>query len=94
MDCTITAQPNLVDSEQLIFPDNIKQEIDVTTEGAMFTGVDSIDSYQSILKQIAYKSRSPARYIDRSFTLSCGGVDDEVLTNEIRVKVRFFFYYY
>lgn len=94
MDCTITAEPILATSEQLILPDNIKQEKDVTEEGVLITGVDSIDSYQYLLRQIAYKSASPVRYIDRAFTLSCAGADEDVFTNEIRVKVRIYHHYY
>jgi len=64
-------------------------EKDVTKEGAIISGVDSIDYYQYILRQIAYKSDSPVTYVDRAFTLSCSGVDSEVYTNELRVQVRF-----
>jgi len=91
MDCTLTAIPSLSNTEQLILPDNINLDKEITKEGAMISGVDSIDSYQNILRQIAYISKSPITYIDRTFTLSCSGVSDQVFTNEIRVQVRFVF---
>jgi hypothetical protein len=88
-DCTLSAEPSLSDSEQLIIPDvNNNLETDPSKEGLLISGVDSIDTYQSILRQIAYISRSPVTYVDRSFTLSCAGVYDQVFTNEIRVRVR------
>ena len=52
--------------------------------------MDSIDSYQYILQQIAYASKSPVTYLDRAFTLSCNGVDDQAFTNELTVRVRIF----
>jgi hypothetical protein len=88
MDCTLTAIPSLSNTEQLILPDNINLDKEITKEGAMISGVDSIDSYQNILRQIAYISKSPITYIDRAFTLSCSGVSDQVSTNEIRVQIR------
>jgi hypothetical protein len=91
MDCTLTAKPPLSNTEQIILPDDIFQEKDITKEGAMISGMDTIDSYQRILRQIAYKSISPVTYVDRAFILSCNGADEDVYTNEIRVQVRFFY---
>jgi hypothetical protein len=54
----------------------------------MISGIESIDAYQSLLRQIAYISQTPVTYFDRAFTLSCVGVYDKVLTNEIRVRIR------
>lgn len=82
------ATPPLSHSEQLIIPDVDKLEKQVTSEGAMFTGLESIDAYQYLLRQIAYVSHTPVTYTDRSFTLSCAGVYDHIATNEIRVRVR------
>jgi hypothetical protein len=57
-------------------------------------GIDSIDSYQYILRQIAYISKSPVTYVDRTFILSCAGINDQVVTNEfsVRVRIRLFFF--
>ncbi|CAF0754565.1 unnamed protein product [Adineta steineri] len=87
-DCTLRATPPLSNSEQLIIPDDIKLESQITKEGAVITGVESIDSYQYFLRQIAYISKSPVTYVDRSFLLSCAGAYDRVLTNEIRVRIH------
>jgi hypothetical protein len=92
-DCTLTAIPSLSDTEQLISPDFNNLETDVSKEGVMISGVESIDSYQNFLQQIAYISRSPVAYVDRSFALSCAGVSDQVFTNEIRVTVRINHYF-
>jgi hypothetical protein len=88
MDCTLTAKPPLSNTEQIILPDDIFQEKDITKEGAMISGMDTIDSYQRILRQIAYKSISPVTYVDRAFILSCNGADEDVYTNEIRVQIH------
>ncbi len=92
-DCTLSVEPSLFNTEQLIIPDanNNNLETDLSKEGLLVSGVESIDSYQTFLRQIAYVSRSPVRYLDRSFTLSCAGADDQTYTNEIRVRVRFYY---
>ena len=50
-------------------------------------GAGSIDSYQFILRKIAYVSASPAAYLDRTFSLVCLGANDQSSTNEIRARV-------
>ena len=87
-DCSITAKPLLSMSEQLILPDNLIREKDLSDAGAYLSGVDSIDSYQHILRQIAYISSSPVTYVDREFLLVCTGATEQVTTNELRVRVR------
>ncbi|CAF0822901.1 unnamed protein product [Rotaria sp. Silwood1] len=87
-DCTLITQPSLSNTEQIIVPQvsNLKKQ--VSNEGVMISGIESIDAYQSLLRQIAYISRTPITYVDRTFTLSCVGLYDKVFTNEIRVRVR------
>ncbi|CAF4419397.1 unnamed protein product [Rotaria sp. Silwood2] len=87
-DCTVTAIPSLSKTEQLIIPEVSNLEKQVTKQGAMISGIESIDAYQSLFRQIAYISQTPVTYVDRTFTLSCAGVYDQVFTNEIRVRVR------
>jgi len=57
-------------------------------------GSASIDSYQFILQQIAYISKSPVKYIDRTFSLVCVGEHDHTSTNEIRIRVNNFLFLY
>ena len=51
------------------------------------SGAASVDSYQSILQQILFVSKSPMEYLDRTFSLVCVGVNDHFSTNEVRVRV-------
>ncbi|CAF1451479.1 unnamed protein product, partial [Didymodactylos carnosus] len=48
----------------------------------------SIDTYQYILRQIEYVARSPLKYNDRLFSLMCVGVNGQMPTNEVRVRVH------
>jgi hypothetical protein len=86
--CMLTAKPYLSNTEQLILPDDIQQDKEITKDGATIFGTDSIDTYQHILQQIAYISKSPVTYVDRTFTLSCDGVRDQVFTNDFIVRIR------
>ncbi|CAF0826469.1 unnamed protein product [Adineta ricciae] len=87
-DCSLRATPTLSNSEQLIIPNDENLDHTITKEGAVITGVGSIDAYQYLLRQIAYISKKPVTYVDRSFTLVCNGVYDRVITNEIRVRIH------
>ncbi|UJR27982.1 hypothetical protein I4U23_009240 [Adineta vaga] len=87
-DCSLRAKPALSNSEQLIIPKDENLDHTITTEGAVITGIGSIDAYQYLLRQIAYISRNPVTYVDRAFTLVCNGVYDRVVTNEIRVRIH------
>jgi hypothetical protein len=53
----------------------------------IFLGSSSIESYQYIIRQIVYTSKSPVKYIDRTFSLICDGEHDQISTNEIRIRV-------
>ncbi|CAF1619285.1 unnamed protein product, partial [Didymodactylos carnosus] len=48
----------------------------------------SIDTYQYILQQIEYISKSPIKYNERLFSLVCIGVSEQMLTNEVQVQVH------
>ncbi|CAF1018548.1 unnamed protein product [Adineta steineri] len=91
-DCSINTTPDLSNDEQFILPDenlelnNIRK--DHTQTGLVLSGSSSIDTYRFILQQIAYVSKSPVKYIDRTFSLVCIGVHEQVSTNEIRVRVH------
>ncbi|CAF1423677.1 unnamed protein product [Rotaria magnacalcarata] len=87
-DCMLQAIPSLSNTEQLIIPDAPNLEKQVTNEGATFSGLETIDVYQSLFRQIAYVSHAPITYMDRSFALSCVSVSARVITNEIRVRVH------
>ena len=52
------------------------------------SGIDSIDTYQYILRQVAYLAKSPVKYTERTFVLTCSGAHDKISTNEIRLRVR------
>ncbi|CAF1250602.1 unnamed protein product [Rotaria sordida] len=87
-DCILKTEPSLSNTEQLIIPQVSNLDKQVTKDGVMFSGIESIDAYQQLFRQIAYVSQTPVTYVDRQFILSCVGVDDDVVTNEIRVRVR------
>jgi hypothetical protein len=91
-DCSLTTSPELSNGEELIIPDgNLetnRPEKVLTRNGAMLSGSASIDMYQFLLQQIAYISKSPVKYIDRTFALICVGAIDQLTTNEIRVRVH------
>lgn len=57
-------------------------------------GSAAIDTYQTILRQMSYVVKSPSDSIDRTFSLVCVGVNEQIASNEIRVQVdyqKFFF---
>lgn len=56
--------------------------------GAMISGIDSIDTYQRILREIAYISKSPLKFTERTFVLTCLSAHDQISTNEIHLRVR------
>ncbi|CAF3271573.1 unnamed protein product [Rotaria socialis] len=91
-DCSINTSPDLTNDEQLIVSDDTLDinnlQKDLTQTGLILTGVGSIESYQSILRNIVYSSKSPTSYIDRIFSLVCLKTHDQVSTNEILVRIH------
>lgn len=51
-------------------------------------GSAAIETYQSILRQVAYVVKSPMNSLDRTFSLVCVGVNEQIASNEIRVQVN------
>ncbi|CAF0892158.1 unnamed protein product [Rotaria sp. Silwood1] len=91
-DCSINTTPDLTNNEQLIIPDdnfhinNLQK--DLTQTGLLLSGSGSIDSYQYMLQHIAYISKIPLTYNDRTFSLVCVGTHDQTSTNEIRIQIH------
>ncbi|CAF3887254.1 unnamed protein product [Rotaria sordida] len=91
-DCSINTSPDLTNNEQIIIPDdnfhinNLQK--DLTQTGLILAGLGSIDSYQYVLQHIAYTSKSPVQYNDRTFSLVCVGSHDQTSTNEIRIRIH------
>lgn len=86
-ECIVETKPKLTNHEKLIVVEKNNVEKIFNENGAMITGIDSIDTYQDLLRQIAFISKSPVKYLDRTFTLTCTTGQEETNTNEIRVRV-------
>ncbi|CAF4559384.1 unnamed protein product [Rotaria sp. Silwood2] len=90
-DCSINTSPDLTNNELLIVPDdnfhinNLQK--DLTQTGLILSGSGSIDSYQYMIQHIAYVSKSPVKYNDRTFSLVCVGTHDQISTNEILIRI-------
>ncbi|CAF1435096.1 unnamed protein product, partial [Adineta ricciae] len=91
-DCSINTTPDLSNGEHFIVPDenleinNIRK--DLTQTGLVLSGFGSIDTYQFILQQTAFISKTPAKYVDRTFSLVCIGAQEQITTNEVRVRMH------
>ncbi|UJR21434.1 hypothetical protein I4U23_024520 [Adineta vaga] len=91
-DCSINTSPDFSSGEKFIIPDenleinNIRK--DLTQTGLVLSGFGSIDTYQFILQQILFLSKSPIKYVDRTFSLICIGAQEQISTNEIRIEIH------
>lgn len=54
----------------------------ITRDGAILTGADTVHNYQKVLREIEYSNKKPAYYLNRVFKLTCSELNGRFTSNE------------
>lgn len=85
--CTVRVYPPMnLQYEKLELPmrqlDEKKLYWRQSQDGFLIYGLDSVQNYQHLLRQVTYKNSEPARYSERLFKLVCSDMNGRLVSNE------------
>ncbi|XP_064611600.1 calsyntenin-1-like [Liolophura sinensis] len=96
--CTIRADPPMnLKVERLTFPNNLmdmlsmteqqKMDSTETNEGVVITGLNKIEHYELVLREIHYYHEDADKLSTRHFYVKCSTQDDRFTSNELKMTI-------
>jgi hypothetical protein len=90
--CIVRAdQPLDLNLEHLKYPTNLIDQLGLEAsfneDGLIITGIDRLQNYEMVLRQVMYVNREPNTLNSRTFTLTCSELNGRFVSNDFTIRV-------